>query len=386
MSGVVQHLVKRGVQVAHQHHQQSQDDVINHPLSTWGVAALYATALIYLAVMFAVEYTYGLVVATLTMIETPTATAVIKVTDADSEDPDSPLLSLDEKVSQTHFVEPELLLVKTQPITAKIRTTVKHLKARAGFLSRFRGLHVALLYSFAHGCLFQFLDGFNFIPQVLAAVIATVVLCRIQLTWTHIVVSEPSTKRWFRRVPDRKSFLKIAGPTAVYALAQQGSIVMLALVIEVFGLKTHNSIVVYFRDSREGERIALTIQVLLVGFLGLAAAVLIIIPARVALTRVQASMLPEEDESIVPFDRTFGGKVVPEILGGSGRIAMLEAWKSFDWNGRVRLLKLYVKIFAIQTAVTILFTMVAIGELKLILGDGLNKMVADAHAQAYGSN
>ena len=39
-------------------------------------------------------------------------------------------------------------------------------------------------------------------------------------------------------------------------------------------------------------------------------------------------MLPDEDEAIVPFDRSFGGKVVPAILGGSGKLSIRDAWKT----------------------------------------------------------
>ena len=44
-------------------------------------------------------------------------------------------------------------------------------------------------------------------------------------------------------------------------------------------------------------------------FLMLALFVGLQIPATVTMVRVAASMLPEEDETIVSFDRTFGGKV-----------------------------------------------------------------------------
>jgi hypothetical protein len=40
-------------------------------------------------------------------------------------------------------------------------------------------------------------------------------------------------------------------------------------------------------------------------------------PADVTLTRVQASLLPDIEETIVPFDQTFCEKVVPEVIGGS---------------------------------------------------------------------
>ena len=164
----------------------------------------------------------------------------------------------------------------------------------------------------------------------------------------------------------------------MFALAEQATIIMPATLGRVFALEKYVQEPGKFGDLTDNERVTLIIQIFLVCMIGIATTVLILIPARVALKRVEASMLPEEDESIVPFDRTFGGKVVPEILGGSGRVAMLEAWKSFDWNARVRLIKLYAKIFAIQSALSIMFVMVVVGELKLIMGDQLDQMVAYA--------
>ena len=112
----------------------------------------------------------------------------------------------------------------------------------------------------------------------------------------------------------------------------------------------------------------------------------IIIPANVALKRVQASMLPEEDESIVPFDRTFGGKVIPEVVGGSGKIGMLTAWKTFDWNARVRLLKIYAKVAVMQAVLFMAFAGIVLGELELAMGDQLWVMVAAVKAEMAKAN
>ena len=92
-------------------------------------------------------------------------------------------------------------------------------------------------------------------------------------------------------------------------------------------------------------------------------------------------MLPDEDESIVPFDRSFGGKVEPEDVGGSGCVGMLDAWKTFDWAARIRLIKLYAKVFALQITTMFLFLGVLVGELKLVMGDDLNKAAKMVHEQ-----
>ena len=124
------------------------------------------------------------------------------------------------------------------------------------------------------------------------------------------------------------------------------------------------------------------LETFLIGLIGLGIFVLIVIPADVTLKRVQASMLPEEDESIVPFDRTFAGKVKPEILGGSGAVSMLDAWKSFDKSARIRLMKLYLKVFLVSVLTSIMFAMILVGEIKMITGNKFFEKAREGIQQA----
>lgn len=117
-------------------------------------------------------------------------------------------------------------------------------------------------------------------------------------------------------------------------------------------------------------------------FLMLALFLLLQIPASVTLVRVAASMLPEEDETIVPFDRTFGGKTTPTILGGQGKIGLVEAWRSFAWASRMRLVKLMIKVALIMMAVWVLFTIVLVAEAHLLFGDSLGEMMKTIHGVA----
>ena len=102
-----------------------------------------------------------------------------------------------------------------------------------------------------------------------------------------------------------------------------------------------------------------------------------------AYTRLQASLLPEDDEPIVPFDRTFGGKVVPAIIGGSGMIGMRDAWKTFDWNAIVRVVKVYVKTAFMQMALFMLFLVAVAVELRLILGPQLDRIIRDGMRKGH---
>lgn len=125
------------------------------------------------------------------------------------------------------------------------------------------------------------------------------------------------------------------------------------------------------------QQTAMSFKAIAILLLGLVLAFLVVIPANVTLTRVQASLLVDTEETIVPFDRSFGGKVVPEIVGGSGMIGMLDAWTSFDWAARTRLIKTYLKVIGMQIAVTFLFTMCLVSQLFIIAGKDWSKLVPE---------
>jgi hypothetical protein len=296
------------------------------------------------------------------MVESPTAAVFEPVA---SEDPDAPL---NNKLAGS--VEPELYLVKQAPITAKFRTAVRYLRERAGFWSRFRGISLWIVYHFLFARLSQFFSVW--VPMGIDAILAAVILARLRMGWTHIVISEPSKKYWFQRLPSWGSWKKIVLPTLVLTVCEQITLGLPIALWFAFGLGRFND-PQKIADLNNAECNILLLKGLAVIFLGFFSAVAIVVPAMVTLTRVQASLLPDEAETIVPFDRSFNGKVVPAVVGGSGAISMLEAWKTFDWNARVRLLKLYGKTILMQTAVIFLFAFVIVGQLHLIMGPELSK-------------
>ena len=274
--------------------------------------------------------------------------------------------------------EPDTL-VRYKPITSSLRSTILHLRARAGYWSRFRGLSLFICWAVARGFLTSLLTTVPFMKNpagfAVAAVASEVLLSRWELTWYHIVISEPSPKKWWQRMPAFKSraWTKIAPAVALRALTTQIAGGFPMLLCQSFGTMKH------LKDPgfEPGKKDLYNAfgQSMVVLFLTFALFVLLEIPATVTVVRVAASMLPEDYETIVPFDRSFGGKVTPAIIGGAGKIGLLEAWKSFPWSSRVRLLKLVGKVFAMIVAVWILFSMVLIGEAHLLLGDQMGEVM-----------
>ena len=329
---------------------------------------------------------------TLTIIETPTSTA-LKINEPASDDndvenkyldtpasDDSSLALLFHKEKSLHGslpVKPEFFIVKSKPITAKIRTTMKHLRARAGRRSGFRGILLAMIIRMLHSLVFTVLSILFYGPlsRVFAYVVADVVLAGLDMAWTHIVISAPSTRPWWRRIPSFDRVKVIIIPAAIFGVAD-ASHLLPYLLAKAFPLEpyTLGRLVISAPDSLQAVFVAKYDPVQMVALIS---QFLIMIPATITLRRVQASMLPDEDEAIVPFDRTFGGKVQPVVIGGNGAVSMLDAWKTFDWSAYIRYLKLQLKVKALDEAAAIIIFWICIGE-NLVLFNEVGKQAMDS--------
>jgi len=358
MHGVISHLARRGFEMTMSQPNNnggSSKETYDIDLPKWGIAMLATTAVVFFIASAAIEYTFGRLIPTLLMVESPQA---LLYEPLDTIDPDAPI---------NKNADPELVLVKQKPITSSFRATIKHLQAKAGFRARFRGIALYVVYSIVLSSVAKFIGVFlPFGLHIIAPIFATVLLANASLAWTHIVISDPSPKPWYRRLPERRMWKKVAGPTAMLAIAEQLAIVIPVALAGACGLGDINPGTAHDMAPGEARIVALKGFGLLAlsAVLGLG----LVIPANVTLTRVQASLLADDQESIVPFDRSFGGKVIPEIVGGSGVVSNLDAWKTFDWSARIRLIKAYVKVFFMQFALTMLFIGVAIAQIVLVIG------------------
>lgn len=370
MYSVTSQLVRRGLDFAQSPPAEDPhdgSDKIVFKLSPMAAATVFATCLLFVALISAINYAYGCVVGTLAIVEDPQVDEYVAVDSLASPEDDDGM----PKPPTYSAIEPDVLLVKRQPITSSIRNTIRHLRARAGYWAPFRGLSLFIFWVMSRSLIAGFLTmiGLRFVPAgfAIASICAEVILAPFELTWYHVVISEPSQNKWWKRVPSfRSSWAKIAPVVAVRAVTDKITSVMPLLLCQAFG--TMNKFKdPAFEPSKKDIRLALA-QSLLVLLLTFAFILLLEFPATVTVARVAASMLPDENETIIPFDRSFGGKVTPAIVGGAGKIGMVEAWKSFTWSSRVRLLKLIGKVFAMILALWIVFMMVMGAEVHAFLG------------------
>ncbi|KAJ5679928.1 hypothetical protein N7462_008172 [Penicillium macrosclerotiorum] len=355
MSSITAHLMRRGTEFASAHLSDPEKQPQQMPGAL--VAIVVLTILVVGLAAWGVEYTYGNVVATLAAIEDSNPDIYVRIDNpTDHDDPTKPF----------DPNEPEQgALPRPQPITSSLRSTIRHLRARAGFWSRFRGLSMYLTYGLARG----FISGIvpirssSFLAQFFVQSFVSVLLSTWQMAWVHIVISEPFPKRFYQRIPSFRTWAKIAPAAALEDVLTAAAFFLPMAVAHVAG---------WVDSAHDDNRYTLSdlYRFLAVSAVPALLAFLISIPARVIFIRVAASMLPEEDETIVPFDRSFGGKVQPQIVGGSGKIGLLDAWKTFDWAARVRFVKVIAKTVAIEMALGVLA--------GLVLGVSIFTMAPDA--------
>jgi hypothetical protein len=302
------------------------------------------------------------------MVETPSAAITV------SPSEESAPKDVKEGLLETG---PTITLVRQKPITSSIRGTIRHLVSEAGRFSRWRGFKSLVLYSLCFSVVSNIFNGI--IPMVIPGRIILItgatgaLLANLHAAWTHKVISMPHDKKFWSRIPSRASWKVLAFPAAVEASAKYASIYIA------------HGFVILFRLHRIGNEnfgaytgkdwTSLIARMITIFVIVLCCSLFIVLPAHVTLIRVEGSILPEDQETIVPFDRTFAGKVVPKILGGTGSIGFLDAWKSFNWEARGRLIKLYLKFFIIVTAIFIAFTHIMAFEIWAILGSQLPKII-----------
>ncbi|KAF2704626.1 hypothetical protein K504DRAFT_121451 [Pleomassaria siparia CBS 279.74] len=372
---MIEHVVRRGLEhpstVAFIKRTVAEGPDVEIP--AWGISTLGVTFWAIFVFVIMVDYSLKNVVATLAMVETPSAAITISAaqTEAGSKDDKQGLLETGNTIT----------LVHQKPITSGIRATLRHLVSLAGAWSRVRGILAYFLYAFCFSFVSNVFVGL--LPKVSGSIILAVaasgaLLANLHASWTHKVIAMPTDKCFHKRIPARAEWKVLALPAAVQAAMPYISLyIITGFGYLLFGANVRQE---NYTNLNAGEWIWLIVRCIMMVFVALACTIFICLPAMVTQIRVEASILPEDQDTIVPFDRTFNGKVVPKILGGSGSIGFMDAWRSFNWEARIRLIKVYVKVFFIITAMLLTFGVVMLLEAMAIMGPAFAKAIKNAQA------
>jgi len=280
----------------------------------------------------------------------------------------------------------EVTIFSNKPITSKITTTIGHLQRVGGFRARWRGLGLSILYhalhSFSSNAISAFL-GFGLLGHIFAYTLVSLALARLHMGWTHAMIAKPSAKPFWRRMVARKQCKAVLLPSLVFAIAQQATFILPVGVAFALGLPElhHQDMMHAARHENCSAMMLMGLRLLAVPATALFVALAVLLPAAVTLTRIEATLLSEDEQTIVPFDKqAIMGDIDVTVRGGC-RALFVQAWRSFDRSARLRLIKLYAKMVLAQFTVAIVGLHLIVAEVYLIGGERLAIFFKSAAAQ-----
>ncbi|KAF7558975.1 hypothetical protein G7046_g5171 [Stylonectria norvegica] len=251
-------------------------------------------------------------------------------------------------------------------VTSSFRAIHRVLLANGGVRAYFRGFTCLFAQNILTGLLMGIFTGvFGGLFTPVATLIAGLTLVQYSTAWVHIVITRPSPLHfWSRLPPFKRTFEATWKAVGAYWLATE----LAKWIPFVFAKILHFSIP-RFTPGQPTEIPQSNGQVwkgLVLLAIGFTCQVFITIPAHVILVRVQASLLPDEEDTIVPFDRSFEGLVEPAVVGGLGYVTLKSAWATFSRAAWRRLVILYVKIFAVTAAFVVFALVIIVPEFLLM--------------------
>ncbi|KAI0909657.1 hypothetical protein F4823DRAFT_593829 [Ustulina deusta] len=233
------------------------------------------------------------------------------------------------------------------PASAPLASSLKdlhHLVKRTDrFWLRRRGLFVFVVYNVATAVIPAGLGTVFSAPSPVLRIVAALLAVQLNTVWVHVIITTPKAKLFWKRILDFRTVFKAAAPaTMLYCAATEFAYFVSWRVLQL---------------PDEPLAIPGIAQVQLPGPLWKAVVCLgvylsiqafVCAPTLVALTRIQASLLPEDEETVVSVDRTFGVKESDRKDG----LSVVQAWSSFSgrWMG---FYVLSIKIFFLKLGVAL---------------------------------
>ncbi|RLL96747.1 hypothetical protein CFD26_104275 [Aspergillus turcosus] len=218
--------------------------------------------------------------------------------------------------------------------TDSLCATIQCLRTHIGRWFYMRGLMVFLLHDMMKDVILPFLlpmnSGTPWEDKLRSAIYAAI-LSNLQIVWVHIAFTKPSSKYFYQRLPKFPDWIRVAPIPFIEVLARW--LVFSAAVSLQGELLTATGITDIEQDPfkpggihlKEEAELGLRIGIICI-FPKLMES-LVALPARAAFIRMAASMLPDDDEPVVPLD--------PKVRENAP-LGILDAWKSFHGASRAR--------------------------------------------------
>ncbi|KAF5007244.1 hypothetical protein FDECE_6397 [Fusarium decemcellulare] len=319
-------------------------------LPPWSIPVILLNILILIPIFLIINYTFEKVFPVIAIVEDEKPPAYDPL-------PVEPLPTGANPPKPSNAPAPAPIVGEGRPVTSSFRATWRLLRSHGGFRALFRGLPCLFAQLLVRAFLGLIL--FNFVPLafLFGNLIGSLALVQFSTAWVHIVITPHSPLRFWRRLPAFKSTFRATWkPTLLFWAATEAAnwgSVGIAYLLQV---PTDGQAA----DASSIWRAVVSVVAILL------LQIMVLIPAYVILIRIQASLLPDEHETIIPFDRSFNGRIEPAIVGGLGYATISDAWSSFSKSAWRRIVILYVKITAVSLAVLMAIAVLVVPQFILL--------------------
>ncbi|KAL5361304.1 hypothetical protein BJX96DRAFT_151707 [Aspergillus floccosus] len=229
-------------------------------------------------------------------------------------------------------------------ITDSLRTTISHLRAQIGPFFWLRGLLLFIAYDFAWSALLPALFPIeaNTWQEHLRSLLLAGLLANIQVLWVHVIITKPSAKYIHQRLPGARCWTRVV-PAILFDVITNWFLPQYTL-----ELASRLATLTGFMDVQDilnsGGPQALRPGYKL-GALSLIPYFIIsmaTLPARTGFIRIAASMLPDNDEPIVPLDPRL--KTNPPT-------GVLDAWRSIPDDTWARAWRIQARAYILSASI-----------------------------------
>ncbi|KAL6897151.1 hypothetical protein GGI43DRAFT_424193 [Trichoderma evansii] len=236
-----------------------------------------------------------------------------------------------------------------------------------GILANCRGLTLALLQWFPTSLFIAFHARFlSFEYHIVARLVRSLLMVQFSTLWLHLIISPSTDRPFWTRVPSFKRTFKATWlATVLHWAAVEFTGLFPSMVASSMSIDWP-SFRPFVPDNTYSFRLDMAlgdavfyVKCAAVIFATVVGSVFLVVPSQVVLMRIQASLLPMEDSTVIPFDRSFKGLVQPGDKNGRDYATISDAWHSFTWDNWRGLITLSFKIIFLSLSL-ILFMCVVI--------------------------
>ena len=233
-------------------------------------------------------------------------------------------------------------------VTSQRNFAHRHLLNERASWFNFTGLDVFMVYmlltvgimALANSIFAQ--EGAAFPVFVIFRLSLGLTLTNLHTGWIHTIISKPTGKTIWQRIPGWREWLKIL-PVASLDIVLPICVHYLATIL----LVSFSGMLFAALSNQTCEKIPSTLATCgNIAFLiiPIASEYLASIFTGALYVRVAASMLPYNDQSVVPFDRSFGGRATSE----AHCLSILDAFRTMKVQNWYRYLKIVWEVFLID--------------------------------------